>query len=143
MRIETSANRPDLAKMLTVASIISVILFTVHLADDITRGIEPGGLNNLIGGTAITVVWLYGTLVLRERLAGRIIMFVGGIFAVVIPYVHMRGAGIGEIARSSGGFVFALTLLLLALTGVFSIILAVHGFWSLRGSKSSPGNRER
>ena len=131
MKIESRANRPDLAKMLTVASLIAALLFVVHLADDISRGIEAGDLNDLVGGTAITAFWLYGTLVLRGRLAGYIIMFIGGIFAILVPFTHMRGAGIGEIARSSGGIVFAVTLLLMALAGVFCLILAVHVFWGL------------
>jgi hypothetical protein len=123
--------------MLTIASLLTIFLFVVHLADDIAHGFEGGDLNDLIGGTAITTVWLYGTLVLRERLAGRIITFVGGIFSVLVPYVHMRGAGMGEVAKAGGGFWFALTLLLMALAGVFTAILSVHIFWNQRKAKIS------
>ena len=51
--------------MLTVASVLSVIFFTFHLADDIVRGIEKGGQNNLVG-VLILVVWLSGALLLSE-----------------------------------------------------------------------------
>lgn len=139
MQTDHIQSRPDYAKMLIASSLLTILLFVVHLADDIARGIEPGDLNDLTGGTAITVVWLYGTLVLRQRLAGLIIMFVGGIFAVLVPYTHMRGAGIGEIARSTGGIVFAFTLLLLALAGVFSAILAAHRIWDRRRSRPAAG----
>src|SRR5687767_11013868 len=113
----------ELAFLLTATSSIAAILFTVHLADDIARGIEAGDLTDLTGGTAIVFVWLYGALVHRKNLVGSVIMLLGGIAAILVPYIHMRGTGIGEIARSSGGFFFTLTLLLMALTGVFSVIL--------------------
>lgn len=124
--------------LLTIASLISIVLFIFHLADDIVIGIEPGGLNNLIGGTLIAVVWLCGTLLLHGRLSGYIITFLGGLFAAVIPYLHMSGKGVGgEFAKTSGAYFFICTLLLLAVTGVFSIILSVQGLWNLRAKKSA------
>ncbi len=36
--------------MLTIASLLSILFFTFHLADDIVRGFEPGRLSNLTGG---------------------------------------------------------------------------------------------
>ena len=36
--------------MLTIASLLSILFLTFHLADDIVRGFEPGGLTNLIAG---------------------------------------------------------------------------------------------
>jgi hypothetical protein len=32
--------------MLTIASLLSILFFTFHLADDIVRGMEPGKLTN-------------------------------------------------------------------------------------------------
>ena len=52
--------------VLTIASLLSILFGTFHLADDIARGMSPGGLLNLVG-IAIFVVWLYRTLVLAER----------------------------------------------------------------------------
>jgi len=40
------------SSMLTIASLLSVLLFTFHLTDDIVRGGEPGGLQNLFGGVS-------------------------------------------------------------------------------------------
>jgi hypothetical protein len=118
---------------LTITSLLSILLFLFHLTDDIIRGIEPGGLSNLVGGGLILVVWLCGTLLLTERRSGYAIMLLGGLFAAVVPYLHMRGAGVGgELAKTSGAFFFVWTLLALGVTGPFSVILSVRGLWSLR-----------
>ena len=50
---------------LTITSLLSILLFASHWADEVARGMEPGGLSSL-GGILILVVWLYGTLVLAE-----------------------------------------------------------------------------
>jgi hypothetical protein len=65
--------------MLTIASLLSILFFTFHLADDIVRGMEPGTLTNLTA-VPIFVLWLYGTLVLAERRSGYIITLLGGSF---------------------------------------------------------------
>jgi hypothetical protein len=125
--------------MLTIFSLLSLLLLTLHLTDDIVRGYEPGGLSNLIGGVLISVVWLYGTLVLAGRRSGYIILLLGSLLALFVPYIHMRGKGVGVasgIAHSSGGFRFVLTLLALGVTALFSIILSAHGLWRLRRGKS-------
>ncbi len=121
--------------LLTVTSLLSLLLLTLHLADDIVRGFEPGGLNNLIGGVLISVVWLYGALVLAGRRSGYVILLLGSLLALGVPYLHMRGKGVGVasgIANSSGGFFFVWTLLALGVTALFSVILAGRGLWSLR-----------
>lgn len=121
--------------LLTIASLLSLLFLTFHLTDDIVRGFEPGGLSNLMMGVLISVVWLYGTLVLAERRSGYIIIIIGSLLALFVPYVHMRGKGVGVasgIANSSGGFFFVFTLLALGVTALFSVILSAHGLWSLR-----------
>jgi len=125
--------------MLTIASLLSIIFFTFHLADDIVRGFEPGGLSNLIGGGLIAVVWLYATLVLAERRSGYVILLLGSLLGVLIPFVHMRGKGVGiasGIANSSGGFFFVWTLIALGVTALFSVVLSARGLWSLRRGQS-------
>ena len=121
--------------MLTVASLLSILFFTLHLADDIVRGMEPGGLSNLIGGVLISVVWLYATLVLAERRSGYVILLLVSLLGLGIPVIHMRGKGVGVasgIANSSGGFFFVWTLIALGVTALFSVILSALGLWSLR-----------
>jgi len=85
--------------ILTITSLLLVLLLTFHLADDIRRGFEPGGLSNLVGTVLITVVWLCGILVLAERRSGYIIKFLLSLFSLVVPYVHMKGRGVGITSR--------------------------------------------
>ena len=79
---------------LPVTSLLSIILFSIHLTGDIVRGIEPGTLTNLTA-VPILVVWLYGTLVLSERRSGHVIMLLGSLLAAAVPVLHLRGAGVG------------------------------------------------
>lgn len=119
--------------LLTIASLLSILFFTFHLADDIVRGMEPGTLTNLTA-VPIFVFWLYGTLVLAGRRSGYIITFLGGLFALVVPLAHMRGRGVGvtsSLANSGGHFFFVWTLFAIGVTGLFSVILSAHGLWSL------------
>ena len=118
--------------MLTIASLLSILLFTFHLTDDIVRGFEPGGVKN-ISGVLIIVVWLYGTTVLTGRRSGFIIMLLGSILGSGVPVLHMIGRGLvgGRIANSSGIFFWVWTLLTLQVTAIFSLILSVRGLWSL------------
>jgi hypothetical protein len=121
--------------LLTIASLLSVLFMTFHLADDIIRGMEKGGASNLIA-VPILVVWLYGTLVLAERRSGYIIILLGSLLGLAIPVVHMRGAGVGaQIANSCGAFFFVWTMIALGVTALFSVILSVRGLWSLQRSQ--------
>ena len=119
---------------LTSTSLLSILFFAFHWADDIVRGFEPGGLSNLVGGVLITVVWLYGILVLAERRSGYIIMLLGSLFSLVVPVIHMKGKGVGVTSRlgnTSGHFFFVWTLLAIGVLGLFSAILSAHGLWKL------------
>ena len=119
--------------MLTIASLLSILFLTFHLADDVVRGFEPGGVKNYTG-VLILVVWLYGTLALAERRSGYIIMLLGSILGSGVPVIHMMRAGLvgGRIAGSSGIFFWVWTLLALGVTSIFSLILSARGLWSLR-----------
>lgn len=116
--------------MLTIASLLSILFMTFHLADDIVRGMEPGTLSDLIIVLPILVVWLYGTLALAGKRSGYIIILLGSLLGLVVPVIHMKGAGVGgAIAKSSGAFFFIWTLLALGVTALFSIILSARGLW--------------
>jgi hypothetical protein len=123
-------------RTLTIASLLSILLLTFHLSDDIVRGMDSGGLNNIIG-VLILVVWLYGTLVLGERRTGYVIMLLGSLLGALIPVLHMTGSGLvgGRIAGSSGVHFWVWTLLALGASATFSLILSVRGLWSLRPGK--------
>src|SRR5712692_5800628 len=119
--------------MLTIASLLSILLMTFHLTDDIVRGFEKGGVSNLTA-VPIFVVWLYGTLVLAERRSGYVIILLGSLLGLGVPVIHMMGKGVGvgsNIAQSGGAFFFVWTLMALGVTTLFSIILSARGLWSL------------
>ena len=123
--------------MLTISSLLSILFLTFHLSDDIVRGMEPGGVKNLIG-VLILVVWLYGTLVLAERRSGYVIILLGSLLASGVPVIHMMGSGLvgGKIADSSGVFFWVWTNIALGVTAIFSVILSARGLWSLQWSRS-------
>jgi hypothetical protein len=124
-------------RLLTIASLLSILFFTFHLADDIRRGIEPGTLTNLTA-VPIFVFWLYGTLVLTERRSGYIIKLLGGLFALVVPLAHIRGKGVGitsSLPKFSGHFFFVWVLFAIGVTGLFSVILSARGLWATRKSR--------
>jgi hypothetical protein len=115
---------------LVVTSLLSILLLTLHITDDIVRGISKAEPSNT--ALVVLVVFLYGTLVLAERRSGHVIMLLVGLFAAGMPVIHMRGAHYGEIAKSTGGFFFVWTLWALGGLGGFTFILSARGLWSLR-----------
>lgn len=122
-------------RLLTITSLLSIFLMTLHLSDDIVRGLSPPAPDNLIA-VAIFVVWLYGTLMLGGRRAGYVIMLLGALFAAAMPVIHMTGKSYVSIAVSSGGFFFIWTILTLGATGVFSVILAARALWNPQWAQS-------
>jgi len=116
--------------MLMVASLLSILFLTLHITDDIVRGISKAESSN----TALLVlaILLYGTLVLPERRSGHVIMLLIGLLAAAMPVMHMRGTHYPEIARSPGGFFFVWTLWALGGLGGLTVTLAARGLWRLR-----------
>jgi hypothetical protein len=120
--------------MLTITSLLSILLLTFHLADDIVRGFEKGGLANLTA-VPLVVFWLYATLMLSERRSGYIIILLFSLLGMFVPYVHMKGKGVGvtsSIGHTSGAFFFVWTLLAVGATSLFSFILSIVGLWKTR-----------
>ena len=116
--------------VLKVTSLLALLLLTLHVTDDIVRGISKAESSNT--ALVVLVVLLYGTLMLAERRSGHVITFLVGLFAVAMPVLHMRGAHYPEIAASTGGFFFVWTLWALGALGGVTMILSVRGLWSLR-----------
>lgn len=124
--------------VLTTTALLSIVLLSLHLTDDIVYGSDRAAVLNVIV-VAILVTWLYGTLVLAERRSGYTIMLLGSVLGMGVFTVHVSRSGglpAGALAQSSGAFFFVWTLLALAVTSVFSAILSVHGLWDLRRSKA-------
>lgn len=123
--------------LLPVASLLSLLLLTLHITDDIVRGISKAEPSNI--ALCVFVVFLYGTLVLREGRLGHVIMLLVGVFAAAMPVLHMRGAGYGAIAKSSGGFFFVWTLWALGGVGGLTLVLSARGLWSLQSGRNAGG----
>ena len=126
--------------VLPVASLLSILLASFHLVDDIVYGSEKGVASNLLM-VAILAAWLYGTLMLSERPAGHIIMLLGSLLGLTVFWVHVTAPG-GlqgiEIGKMSGAFFFVWTLLALAIVSLLSLALSAQGLWSLLRSKARP-----
>jgi hypothetical protein len=120
---------------LPVTSLLSLLLLSLHITDDIVRGISKAESSNT--ALVVFVVFLYGTLLLRERRSGHVIMLLVGLFAALMPVIHMRGAHYGAIAKSAGGFFFVWTLWALGGVGGLTVILSATGLWRLRRGQPS------
>ena len=111
-------------------SLLSILLLTLHVTDDIVRGISKAEPSKT--ALAVLAVLLYGTLALAERRSGLVIMLVVGVFAAAMPVLHMGGVHYADIARSPGGFFFVWTLWALGGLGGCTILLSARGLWGQR-----------
>jgi hypothetical protein len=120
---------------LTLSSLLSVVLFTVHLAHDIVFGLDSMSRAGTFVVLLIMLVWLYAAVELAGRRTGHIITLLLGIIAAGVPVLHTVGG-----PRSAGrGFFFVWTLLALGASGVFSAALSARGLWrSLRPRREMP-----
>jgi len=116
--------------MLMIASLLSILFLTLHITDDIVRGISKAESSNI--ALVVLALILYGTLVLSERRSGHVIMLIVGLLAAAMPVLHMRGALYPGIAKSPGGFFFVWTLWALGGLGGVTLLLSVRGLWDLR-----------
>ena len=123
--------------MLSVTSRVSIVLLSLHIAEDIVLGFANGGLTNLVG-IGILVVYLCGTLLLNDRRSGLVIVLLGSIIAAGMPVIHMTGAGLG-VKRSAGAFFFVWTLYALGVTGAFGVILTLRALRGARALQSPTG----
>jgi hypothetical protein len=120
--------------MLTVTSLLSIVLLSLHISEDIVLGFAPGGLVNL-AAIALLVVYLCGALLLSDRRSGQVILLAGSVLAAAMPVLHMRGAGVG-VHRSEGAYFFIWTLYALGVSGTFGFILSARALLGKRGPRS-------
>jgi hypothetical protein len=123
--------------MLTVSSLLSILLFSIHMAFDIVHGVERGDRGDIIGTVLIEATWLCGALLLADRRSGLVILLVGAILSVAVPFLHMSPAGIGaKYAETDGAILFFWSLLALGVNGAFSFVLSLRGLWLLRSGQA-------
>ena len=127
----------NLKTTLTITSLLTILLSSFHLADDVVHGFEPGGVSNYTG-VLIMAVYLYATLMLAERRWAHLIVLIGSIGGAGVPYLHMMGNGLvgPRVANSSGVFFWVWTLLALGVTASVSAVLAARGLWQLQWGKT-------
>jgi len=121
---------------LKITSLLSILLFSLHWADEVARGLEPGTVS-AFGGLLILAVWLSATLVFAERRLGMVIILLGAILASGVPVLHMQGKGLvlGRYANTSAMFFWVWTNIALGATGMLSVVLSARALWSLRRSQ--------
>jgi hypothetical protein len=123
---------------LTTASLVTILLMTLHLAGDILFKMSPAGLPNL-AAVFVLAVFLCGTLLLAGQRAGYIIIFLESALALFMSILHMKGTrGVlgGDIGNSGQAFFFVWTLLALGITATFSMIVSALALWSLPWRRS-------
>jgi hypothetical protein len=121
---------------LTIASLLSIILVPLHIGGDIVLGLDRGGPGLFYIVVPILLVLACGTLLRAERRSGHVIMFLGGLAALAMPYIHRNNGFTPAIAKSPGGLLFIWTLMALGVTGGLAVILSARGLWNLRSRKT-------
>ena len=118
---------------LTVTALLTILLSTFHIADDVVRGIEPGGTANYIG-VLIMAVFLYATLMLGERRWAHVIVLLLSMGCAAVPCLHMTGSGLvgPRIVNSGAVFFWVWTLLALGATASVSVVLSLQRLWALQ-----------
>lgn len=118
---------------LTITSLLTILLSSFHLADDVVKGMEPGGTSNY-GGVVIMAVFLYATLMLAERRWAHLIVLIGSMGGAAVPYLHMMGNGLvgPKVVNNGGVFFWVWTLLALGATASVTAVLAARGLWRLQ-----------
>jgi len=123
--------------MLTITSLVTLLFASFHLADDVVRGMEPGGTTNYTG-VVIMAVWLYAILMLRGRRWAHVIILIGSIGGAGVPYLHMMGSGLvgPKVVNAGAVFFWIWTLMALGVTATVSAVLAARGLWSLQWGRA-------
>ena len=117
--------------MLPIASLLLIVLFTLHLADDVVLGKDTVNTGGFFTVLAIMTVWLYGTLMLAGRLLGHLIVLLGSLVGVAVAVLHTMGP-----QGLHGPYFFVWTLIAIGGTGAFAFLLALHALVDLWKSRS-------
>ena len=109
---------------LPVVSLLSLLFMTFHMTHDVI--LQAEGAVKYPVPVLIFAVWLYGTLMLPDRMWGYVIMLIGGLFGAGMIVIHSKG----WVVSPSGGFFFVWTLFALSATGWVTMVLSARGLWT-------------
>jgi hypothetical protein len=126
----------DRHKLLTITSLLSLLLLSLHITHDMVLGLDVAGPSSMVG-IAILIIFAIGPLLLREHLVGRILILLGALGAMGMPVLHTQGRSFPDVVRGEGGFFFFWTLMMLGITGTLALIMIVLEFWKGAGSKKA------
>jgi len=130
--------------LLKIASVLAVLLLSLHLADDIVRGFERGGISNLLA-VPILVAWLSAALLPVARRWGDVVVLLASLLGTFVPVVHFGAAGgvTGHgVSGAPGALLWVWTLVALGVASAFSALLAALGLWRLgRGRANGAAGR--
>ena len=120
---------------LTVTSLLSAVLFSLHWADEVSRGLEKGTLT-AYPGILILAGWLCATLVFSERRWGLVIVLLYSLLAATVPFLHMMGRGLveGRYATNANLLFWVWTNVALGACGILSFVLSIRVLWSTRAA---------
>lgn len=112
---------------LIVTSLLAIVLFSLHWADEVARGLEPGTIS-AAGGFVILGLWLSATLAFPERRVGLVLILLGGLLATGVPLLHMQGRGLvlGRYGTNAVLLFWVWTNIALGTTGIVSTVLAAQ-----------------
>jgi hypothetical protein len=117
-------------RALIITSLITIALLPLHIAGDIALGLDRGGPGLFFVVVPVLLLVACGTLLLAERRVGQAIMFLGGLAALAMPYIHRNNGFTPAIADAPGGLLFIWALIALGVTGGLTIVLATRAMLS-------------
>jgi hypothetical protein len=109
--------------MLVGTSLLSILLLSLHLAQDAIHakaGTIEAGAGNLTA-ILILVVLLSGPALLADRRSGRTIMLLVALFAIGMPVLHFNLGH--DWSKHQAALFFVWCLIALGVNGLFSVIL--------------------
>jgi len=107
---------------LTIVSLLTLLLMTVHFTHDVMHGAEPP--RSIMNASVILLVWLAVTVLLMGRTVGYVLLLIGSLLAAGMPVIHTMNA-----TTAKWEFSFYFTLLALGVTGGFGALLSAIGLW--------------
>ena len=126
--------------MLVGTSLLSILLLTLHFAEDAFHS-RPGtfeaGAGNLTA-ILIMVVLLAGPALVPARRSGRILMLVTALAALGMPVLHFSLPG--NRSRYADALLFIWCLIALGVNGAFSVMLWVSELLRLRAERRAKGS---